>query len=75
MRCVMSCAFSGFVIFAVSIQLGFEPPKSLAWLGQPSSFFIWILLGGLVGLLLGLLVQGIGWTIRTLSGNWTRLGR
>ena len=46
----------GFVISAVSIQLGFEPPKSLAWL-ETIFVFIWILLGGLVGLLLGLLVQ------------------
>ena len=66
---------SGAIASAATIQLGFDPVDLLEGFGEPSSVLIWVTLGGLGGLLLGFLVQGIAWTIRTLSGNWTRLGR
>ena len=72
---ILSYVLLGVIASAVTIQLGFDPADLLEGLGEPSSVLIWITLGGLGGLLLGLLVQAIAWTIRTLSGNWTRLGR
>ena len=66
---------SGAIASAATIQLGFDPADLIEGFGETSSVLIWVSLGGLVGLLLGLLVQGITWTVRTLSGNWTRLGR
>ena len=65
----------GAIVSALIFQLGFYPSDLLEMFGENSSLLIWITLGGLSGLLLGLLVQGITWTIRTLSGNWTRIGR
>ena len=66
---------SGAIASAATIQLGFDPADLIEGFGETSSVLIWVSLGGLGGLLLGLLVQGIKWTVRTLSGNWTRLGR
>ena len=65
----------GAIASAVTILLGFDPADLIEGFGETSSVLIWVSLGGLVGLFLGLLVQGITWTVRTLSGNWTRLGR
>ena len=65
----------GVLVSFTVIQLGFDPRDCLEGFGELSSVLIWVTLGGLGGLLLGFLVQGIAWTIRTLSGNWTRLGR
>jgi len=72
---ILSYVLLGVIASAVTIQLGFDPVDLLEGFGETSSVLIWITLGGLGGLLLGLLVQGITWTVRTLSGNWTRLGR
>ena len=65
----------GVIVSALIFQLGFYPSDLLEGFDETSSLVIWITLGGLVGLLLGLLVKGITWIIRTLSGNWTRIGR
>ena len=65
----------GVIVSALMFQLGFYPSDLLEGFGETSSLLIWITLGGLGGLLLGLLVKGITWLIRTLSGNWTRIGR
>jgi hypothetical protein len=65
----------GVIVSALMFQLGFYPSDLLEGFGETSSQLIWITLGGLGGLLLGLLVKGIRWIIRTLSGNWTRIGR
>ena len=65
----------GVIVSALIFQLGFYPSGLLEGFDETSSLVIWITLGGLVGLLLGLLVKGITWIIRTLSGNWTRIGR
>ena len=65
----------GVIVSALIFQLGFYPSDLLEGFGETSSQLFWITLGGLGGLLLGLLVKGITWIIRTLSGNWTRIGR
>ena len=72
---ILSFVLMGVSASVATIQLGFDPMDWLEGFGEPSSVLIWVTLGGLGGLLLGFLVQGIAWTIRTLSGNWTRLGR
>ena len=65
----------GVIVSALIFQLGFYPSDLLEGFDETSSLVIWITLGGLGGLLFGLLVKGITWIIRTLSGNWTRIGR
>ena len=72
---ILSYVLIGVLVSIATIQLGFDPADLIEGFGETSSVLIWVSLGGLVGLLLGLLVQGITWTVRTLSGNWTRLGR
>ena len=72
---ILSYVLIGVLVSVATIQLGFDPRDSLLGFNESSSVLIWVTLGGLGGLLLGFLVQGIAWTIRTLSGNWTRLGR
>ena len=72
---ILSYVLLGVIASAITIQLGFDPRDSFIGFNKSSSVLIWVTLGGLGGLLLGFLVQGIVWTIRTLSGNWTRLGR
>ena len=65
----------GVIVSALMLQLGFYPSDLLEGFDETSSLVILITLGGLGGLLFGLLVKGITWIIRTLSGNWTRIGR
>jgi hypothetical protein len=72
---ILSYVLVGVLASVATIQLGFDPVDLLEGFGEPSSVLIWVTLGGIGGLLLGFLVQAISWTIRTLSGNWTRLGR
>ena len=72
---ILSYVLMGVLVSFTTIQLGFDPADLIEGFGETSSVLIWVSLGGLVGLFLGLLVQGITWTVRTLSGNWTRLGR
>tara|TARA_B100001057_G_C22349978_1_gene756631 strand:- start:183 stop:401 length:219 start_codon:yes stop_codon:yes gene_type:complete len=72
---MVSNVLLGVIVSALMFQLGFYPSGLLEGFDETSSLVIWITLGGLVGLLLGLLVKGITWIIRTLSGNWTRIGR
>ena len=72
---ILSYILLGVIASAITIQLGFDPADLIEGFGETTSVLIWVTLGGLGGLLLGFLVQGIAWTIQTLSGNWTRLGR
>ena len=72
---ILSYVLMGVLVSVATIQLGFDPADAIEGFGETSSVLIWVTLGGLGGLLLGFLLQGIAWTIRTLSGNWTRLGR
>jgi hypothetical protein len=64
----------GSMISFLIIQLGVTPIPILCF-SQAASDLIWVIFGGMVGLLCGLVVNGVIWTIRILSGNWTRLGR
>lgn len=74
MRNLLLCGILGSIVSFFTL-LSVEPNETLLFFGESATYAIWVILGGLVGLLCGLVVNGVIWTIRTLSGNWTRLGR
>ena len=74
MRSLLLCGILGSIISFFTVLLG-EPNETLLFFGETASYAIWVILGGLFGLFCGLVLNGVIWTTRTLSGNWTRLGR